>query len=107
MTEQVKRSPYTPRLRTGKLQRHILALLNGTAKPLAFSSAGGELLTGELHAELEAAGLLSGTAPRKQTMAAVLRACDTLQGRGLIEGTYRHEDGKPQQTIGWRAVDAA
>jgi hypothetical protein len=96
----LKRSLYAPRLRTGKIQRHILGLLNRTVRPAAFSP-GGEYLTAELHEELHAAGLLSLDAPRKQTMAAVLRACSTLQARGLIEGVYRREDGKPQHTIGW------
>ena len=66
---------------------------------------GGALDTGELLEELLEHGHLESARPRKQLMATVVRACSSLQRRGLVAGVYRHDVNNPgRYTVEWSAV---
>lgn len=86
-----------------KMQRRIHGLLSGTESPVFYSSSN-KLTTAEILDELIEYGMLDGSRPRKQLMATVLRACDSLCRRELVEGVYgRDVERGPAITVTWSA----
>ena len=89
----------------GRLQRSILGLLDGSAKAHYFANPHGGLTTAELLEELGHAGVTDDARPRKELMAKVLRACASLQDRGLLSGEYVADDvNAGRETVCWKST---
>ena len=86
------------------MQQTIYNALRGIDRR-AFKGCGA-LDTAELLEELLEHGHLGSARPRKQLMGTVVRACSSLQRRGLLTGVYRHDVNNPgRYTVEWSATD--
>jgi hypothetical protein len=85
-------------------QRLIVALLRGDEPGLVYEGLDGGCDTTEILEELVERGLVRPTAPRKQQMFTIVRACRSLERRGLVAGTYVTDADHPHcRTIRWTA----
>jgi len=86
-------------------QRVIVALLRGGIEGRVYDDLSQGCDTAELLEELIERGLIDASAPRKQQMFTVVRACRSLERREHLEGTYVTDVDHPHcRTIRWRAV---
>jgi len=85
-------------------QRTILSLLRGEEDGLVYEDLDRGCDTAELLEELEERRLVRDRAPRRQRMFTVVRACRSLEARGLVEGRYVTDAENPHcRTIRWLA----
>lgn len=85
-------------------QRIILSLLSGDEDGQVYEGLDRGCDTAELLEELEARGLVREHSPRRQKMFTVVRACRSLEERGLVEGRYVTDVDNPHcRTIRWLA----
>jgi len=83
-------------------QRIILGLLDGSREGRVYTNPDKGCDTAELLDELIARRLVNSKAPRKQQMYTVVRACKSLQARGLVEGEYLVDIDHPHcRTLHW------
>ena len=87
-----------------RTQRVILGLLEGSVDGLVYEGLERGCDTAELLEELLERNSVSASAPRKQQMFTVVRACRSLERRGLVEGRYVTDVENPHcRTIRWLA----
>ena len=87
------------------MQRVILGLLDGSLEGAVYEGLGQGCDTAELVEELVERSLIGTSAPRKQQMFTVVRACRSLEDRGLVVGEYVTDADHPHcRTIRWRAT---
>jgi hypothetical protein len=87
------------------MQRIILGLLDGTAEGVVYEGLDQGCDTAELLEELLERGLVRHSTPRKQQMFTVVRACRSLERRGLVVGAYVTDVEHPHcRTIRWRSI---
>jgi hypothetical protein len=87
-------------------QRVILALLRGDEEGVVYVGLDRGCDTAELVEELGERGLVHERAPRKQQMFTVVRACRSLERRGLVSGEYVTDVEHPQcRTLHWSATE--
>jgi hypothetical protein len=85
-------------------QKVILGLLQGTEIGEVYSAPDEGCDTAELLEELQVRGFINPRAPRKQQMFTVVRACKSLERRGLIESESVVDVDHPHcRTIRWTA----
>jgi len=87
------------------MQRVVLGLLDGGEEGVVYDGLDQGCDTAELLEELLERGLVRVAAPRKQQMFTVVRACRSLERRGLIVGRYVTDAEHPHcRTIRWRSI---
>lgn len=87
------------------IQRAILGLLDGSDEGVVYEGLEKGCDTAELLEELLERDLVGASAPRKQQMFTVVRACRSLERRGLLDGEYVTDVEHPHcRTIRWRAI---
>jgi hypothetical protein len=84
----------------GKLQTAILGLLRGEIRKMVYGGCG-DHTTPELVDELLAHGILNADKPRRQHLWAILRACDSLARRELLDGKYVYSDDQRCEVVMW------
>jgi hypothetical protein len=83
----------------------IAGLLDGTLPGVVYGHTEEGCDTAELLEELIERELVNPLAPRKQQMFTVVRACRSLERRGLIEGESVVDADHPHcRTLHWTAV---
>lgn len=88
-----------------RTQRIILGLLDGSVEGAVYEGLDQGCDTAELLEELLERGFLRASTPRKQRMFTVVRACRSLERRGLLLGTYVTDAEHPHcRTIRWRSI---
>lgn len=86
-------------------QRMILALLRGEVEGRVYDDLDRGCDTAELLEEMAEHGLVEERSPRKQQMFTVVRACRSLERRGILVGEYVTDVEHPHcRTIRWRAI---
>jgi hypothetical protein len=86
-------------------QQVIDGLLYGSLSGEVYENTDDGCDTAELLEELLARGLINSSAPRKQQMFTVVRACRSLERRGLIRGERVQDVDHPHcWTIHWTAI---
>jgi len=88
-----------------KSQQIIFGLLNGLEDGRVYDDLDHGCDTAELLEELLVRGLVNEDAPRKQQMFTVVRACRSLERRGLLEGEMVTDADHPHcKTLHWTAA---
>jgi hypothetical protein len=80
-------------------------LLDGSDEGIVYENLEMGCDTAELLVELLERDLVGASAPRKQQMFTVVRACRSLEHRGVVAGEYVTDAEHPHcRTIRWRAT---